>query len=372
MTRLIAMLTMLVCCAMPASAQTANTPLKVVTIAEGLNFPWSLAFLPPEAGVGDMLVVERNGGLRLIRNGQLQPEPIGGVPRAYVRSQGGLFDVLLDPDFASNRTLYLSYAEGPAQDNGLAIVRARFDGRALTQVRKIFRTRPGKRTPVHYGGRMAWLPDGTMLVTMGDGFNLREKAQTLDSHFGKILRITKDGKAPPDNPFIDREGALPEVYSYGHRNPQGLVVEPGTARVFAHEHGPRGGDELNRILPGENYGWPAATYGIDYSGARISPYTSRPGMQGPLKYWTPSIAPAGMTLYAGDLFPAWRGDLIIAALVPGALYRLRVDAQNRATQIEVMLDGLGERLRDVRTGPDGALYVLTDDPAGRVLRVTPE
>lgn len=339
-------------------AGAAQPNERVETIAEGLNFPWSIAFLPD----GSMLVAERNGGLRVIRDGALVETPVAGAPEAYVAGQGGLFDVVLDPGFEQNRTLYLSFAYGDRRANATRVVRAVFDGVAISDLEVIFTATPTKDTPHHYGGRMAFLPDGTLLITTGDGFDFREQAQRLDNHFGKVIRINADGSVPPDNPFVGKPDALPEIWSYGHRNPQGIVVMPGSERVWLHEHGPRGGDELNLIEPGKNYGWPAITYGIDYSGARISPYTELPGMEQPIVHWVPSIAPAGMTEY--------EGDLLVAALAERSVRRLDL-ADGEVTSQEVLFTDLGARIRDVRKAPDGFVYLLTDSSKGKVLRVTP-
>jgi glucose/arabinose dehydrogenase len=228
-----------------------------------------------------------------------------------------------------------------------------------------------KSTPHHFGGRMLFLPDKTLLLTTGDGFNYREQAQKLDNLLGKVIRITRDGSVPTNNPFLDQIDSRPEIWSYGHRNPQGLVRDPNTGTVYLHEHGARGGDELNLIEPGLNYGWPAITYGVDYNFAQISPYTELPGMEQPLVYWVPSIAPAGMAYYDDDLFPEWRGDLFVAALAERSIRRLDLE-DGRVVDQEVLFTELGQRMRDVRVGPDGALYLLTDSSEGTVLRVTPK
>jgi len=339
---------------------------RITTFVDGLEFPWSLAFLPD----GSMLVTERGGRLRVIRDGRLVPDPVEGVPDVHVARQAGLFDVLLDPGFAQNRTVYLSYAYGTADRNATRVLRAEFDGAALVNQAVIFTARPWKKGSNHFGGRMAFLPDGTLLVTTGEGFDFRESAQKLDTHLGKVIRIRGDGSVPADNPFVDSADALPEIYTWGHRNPQGLVVLPGTGVVFLHEHGPRGGDELNRLAPGRNYGWPVITLGRDYAGATITPYREYPGMEQPLVDWTPSIAPAGMTWYDGALFPEWRGDLFVAALKERSIRRIDLENGVVVGQ-EILFTDLGERLRDVRTGPDGALYLLTDSEDGRILRVAP-
>ncbi len=351
-----------------AGAQEEGTPAtyNVAPVAEGLDFPWSLTFMPD----GSMLIVELSGHIRVMRDGALAEEPVAGVPEVYFESQGGLFDVVLDPDFADNRLVYLSYAHGTPDSNWTRVARARFDGEALTDLTVIFDATPAKDTPVHYGGRIAFLPDETMLVTVGDGFDYREEAQNLGSHLGKIVRIDRDGNAPADNPFVGREGALPEIWSYGHRNQQGLIHDAASGLVYEHEHGAQGGDEINVIEPGKNYGWPVITRGLDYSGARISPFTEYEGMEQPIVDWTPSIAPAGMTIYRGDAFPEWQGDIFVGALAAQNVHRVKMENGEPAGE-EVLFAELGKRIRDVRTGPDGFLYLVTDGEDGSVLRVTP-
>lgn len=348
-----------------ASVQAAS--YRVETVATGLVHPWSLAFLPD----GRMLVTERPGRLRLIEPGpdgrhHLRPEPIAGVPPVLAQGQAGLFDVVLDPDFVSNGRVLLSFAHGTQEANHLRLVTARFDGRQLQDVRPIFTSQPAKSQTQHFGGRMAWLSDGTLLFGMGDGNLERTDAQRLHTHLGKTLRIKPDGTVPDDNPFRKRAGALPEIYSSGHRNPQGMVVVEGVP--YSHEHGARGGDELNRIAPGANYGWPITTGGIDYTYSRITPYRTLHGIQEPLVDWTPSIAPAGMAWYDGSMFPKWRGSLLVAALVERSVRRVPMVKGVPGPQ-EVLFQEIGERIRDVRTGHDAAVYLLTDSPNGRVLRV---
>lgn len=338
----------------------------IEAVAEGLNFPWSIAFVPD----GSMLVTERRGTLRVIRDRKLLESPIRGVPDVYVAGQGGLFDVVVDPDFESNQYVYLTYAHGDRDANATRVARAELDGNTLTNLTILFTATPPKSTPHHFGGRMVFLSDRTFLLTTGDGFNYREAAQALDNHLGKVVRLNRDGSVPDDNPFVGQAGALPEVWSYGHRNPQAIVLDPERDVVYLHEHGPRGGDELNVIEPGRNYGWPAISHGIDYSGARISPYTELPGMEQPLAYWVPSIAPAGMAYYDGTLFPAWRGNLLVAALVEQSVRRVDIET-GRVVGQQILFEDLGHRFRDVRAGPDGALYLLTDSEAGTVLRVAP-
>ena len=339
----------------------------VETLVSGLEHPWSLAFLPD----GGALVTERAGRLRQISsNWELSEEPITGVPAVYNDAQAGLFDVILSPDFTSDQLVFLAYACGTASANHLCVARGQLQGIALNEVVEIFRARPAKQGSAHYGGRMAWLPDGTLIVTLGDGFDYREQAQDLSSHLGKIVRLNPDGTAPSDNPFVGRDDALPEIYSYGHRNVQGLVYDPVEGLLIAHEHGPRGGDEINIIEPGRNYGWPVITHGIDYTGAMITPFVEQEGMEQPLLHWTPSIAPSGMTRYRGELFPNWQGNLLVGALADMSVHRVTLDGQ-QAEDKETMFGELGERIRDVATGPDGAVYMLTDSAEGRVLRVVP-
>ena len=345
---------------------TCAQDYQIETIARGLEYPWSIAWLPD----GTALVTERAGKLRLLRDGELVEATVSGVPDVYAASQGGLFEALPDPDFADNKFIYLSFAHGTPEANDTRVIRARLDGMRLVDHATLFTATPPKDTPVHYGGRMTFLPDDTLLIGLGDGFDFREQAQKLDNHFGKIVRINTDGSVPGDNPFVDTAGALPEIYSYGHRNVQGLLYDAETETIWQHEHGPRGGDEINVIRPGENYGWPMATHGIDYSGAIISPFETRPGMVDAQHLWTPSIAPSGMTQYDGELFSDWRGKLLVTALAAHHARVLTLDG-SQIVDDEIILDELGERLRDIRTGPEGAVWVLTDSAPGQVLRLTP-
>lgn len=350
----------------PAEAESVDG-YSVETLVSGLEHPWSLAFLPD----GGALVTERGGRLRRISgNWALSEQPITGVPPVYNDAQAGLFDVLLSPDFEISREVFLAYACGTASANHLCVARGRLQGSALTDVVEIFRAQPAKQGSAHYGGRMAWLPDGTLIVTLGDGFDYREQAQNLSSHLGKIVRLNEDGSAPADNPFVGQEGALPEIYSYGHRNVQGLVYDDVEGLLIAHEHGPRGGDEINLIEPGKNYGWPVITHGIDYTGAMITPFVEREGMEQPLLHWTPSIAPSGMTRYRGELFPDWHGNLLVGALAEQSVHRVTL-AGRQAKDVETMLEERGERIRDVATGPEGAVYLLTDSADGQLLRIVP-
>lgn len=342
-------------------APAAVEKYRLNIIAEGLDYPWSIDFLPD----GRRIVSELGGKLRIIGiNGGLGP-PLAGVPDVYRSSQGGMFDVLLHPRFAENRLVYLSYAAGDVQSNATTVARAKLSDTALTDVEVVFAVRPSKYAPIHFGGRLAWLNDGTLLLTTGDGFDFREAAQDRNSQLGKILRMNADGSPAPDNPFPD----TPYVWSYGHRNPQGLVVtSDGT--VYAHEHGPKGGDEINLIKRGSNYGWPVITYGMDYSGALVSPFTSYAGMEQPLHTWVPSIAPCGMMMYAGDLFPQWHGSLFIGALINKEVRRVKL-SNGEVTEEEALFAELDARIRDVRAAPDGSIYILTDGEAGKVIQVEP-
>ncbi len=350
-----------------APAQAAD--YRVQTVATGLDHPWALGFLPD----GRLLVTERPGRLRVIEPGPdgrptLRPEPVAGVPPVLARGQAGLFDLWIDPDFARTGRVLLSFAHGTPAANHLRVVSARFDGRQLLDVTPIFTSQPAKTDTQHFGGRLASLPDGTLLIAMGDGNLDRTDAQRLHTHLGKVLRIHLDGRVPADNPFAQRPDARPEIYTLGHRNPQGLLVIQGTP--YAHEHGARGGDELNRLTPGANYGWPLTTGGIDYTHARITPFQRLPGITDPLVEWTPSIAPAGAAWYDAPAFPAWRGSLLVAALKERSVRRVPLAGGTPGPQ-ERLFTELGERLRDVRVGPDGAVWLLTDSAQGRVLRVVP-
>ena len=355
-----------------AAAQTFPSDagnLTLETIARGLDRPWALAFLPD----GKMLVTERAGRLRVVaRDGGISP-PVSGVPQVRASGQGGLHDVVLDRDFASNRTIYLCYAEPASGGGRTAMARARFtagEAARLDDVKVIFRQEGPLSSGNHYGCRIVQGRDGNLWLTMGDHFTYRDEAQNLANHIGKIVRVTPDGAVPRDNPFVGRNDAKPEIWSYGHRNSQGAALHPQTGRLWEHEHGPRGGDEVNIPLAGKNYGWPVIGYGVDYSGARIHEATAKPGMEQPVKYWVPSIAPSGMAFYTGDLFPRWKGNLFIGALTGQLLVRLELDGE-KVTKEERLLGNLNARIRDVRAGPDGAIWLATDGSDGRIIRVTP-
>jgi glucose/arabinose dehydrogenase len=342
--------------------------LEVQTIATGLVNPWALAFLPD----GKMLVTEKPGRMRVVSSeGQLSP-PLKGVPDVWHSSQGGLLDVIADKAFAQNRTIYFCYAERAGGGGRTAVTRAKLnDGSGrLDEVKVIFRQEGQLSGGNHYGCRIVQASDGNLFVALGDHFHPRVEAQNLGNHLGKLIRITPDGTAPPDNPFVGRDGAKPEIWSYGHRNEQGLAINPATGDLWETEHGPRGGDEVNIIAKGKNYGWPVIGYGIDYSGATIHETKAKDGMEQPVKYWVPSIAPSGMTFYNGKLFPKWNGSIFTGALAGKMLVRLSLNGNVVAGE-ERLLQNLYERIRDVRQGPDGALWLLTDSSAGRLLRVSP-
>jgi glucose/arabinose dehydrogenase len=339
---------------------------QVTELAAGLARPWSLVFLPG----GDILISERNGGLRTWRSGRLDQGMVSGVPQAFAEVDGGLLGLALHPDFARNRWLYMCLSVGTAEANATSVVRGHFDGASFTQPRTIFRARPLKKGGSHFGCRLLFAPDGTLLVTLGDGYDYSARAQTLDNDFGKVVRLRDDGSVPPDNPFVSRPDVLPEIYSYGHRNVQGIARRPGTTEVWIHEHGPKGGDEINILSAGANFGWPAVTYGLDYSGAVVSELREAPGMEQPVLYWVPSIAPSGMDFYHGERFPNWHGDLFVGALAARELRRLDLDGTRVMAQ-ESLLSDRHQRIREVRSGPDGFIYLLTDDDDGKLLRLEP-
>lgn len=338
----------------------------MTTVAQGLENPWGLAFLPD----GRMLVTEQPGRLRIVeRDGRLS-EPLGGVPEVYETGQGGLLDVALSPNFAQDRRVYLSYSEPGKGGAGTAVARARLGERALENVEVIWRQMPKVKGPNHWGSRLVFARDGTLFVTLGDRFNYREQAQDLSNTIGKIVRINPDGSVPKDNPFVGRQGAAPEIWSYGHRNVQAAALHPDTDQLWTVMHGPRGGDELNHAEAGKNYGWPVINYGVNYDGSKIGVGTAKEGMEQPVYYWDPVIAPSGALFYTGEMFPEWKGDLFIGSLQPGALVRLELEG-SRVAKEERYLGDLNERIRDVVQGPDGAIYLLTDSAKGRILKLEP-
>ena len=347
-----------------AKTHAESPSYQIDTLLSGIDSPWSLAFLPN----GDMLITELGGKLRRVHDGQLNEHAIEGVPDVYFEGQGGLMDVIIDHDFARNQRLYLSFSYGDSRGNATRLVSAKLEGNRLLDLQVLFTASPLKRTPHHYSGRIVQLQDSSLLLTVGDGFNYREQAQRLDNHLGKIIRILPNGEVPEDNPWVNDPEAQPEIWSMGHRNMQAIVAAPdGT--IFNNEHGPQGGDEVNIIQPGLNYGWPVITRGIDYNFASITPFTQYPGMQQPLVDWTPSIAPAGMTYYTGNQFPEWQGDLFAVSLAQKSVRHIDLD-QNRVVSEQRIFPELDQRMRDIRTGPDGALYILTDGKEGKLLRIS--
>jgi glucose/arabinose dehydrogenase len=354
----------------PAASQTFPSSagnIAVETVASGLVHPWALAFLPD----GRMLVTEKPGRMRLVtREGVLSP-PVAGVPKVFASGQGGLLDVVLDREHAQNRIIYFCFAEPESGGARTSMARAKLieeGAPRLDEVKIIFRQEGPLSSGNHFGCRIVQARDGNLFLTMGDHFGPRDQAQNVNNHIGKIVRIAPDGSVPPDNPFVGKQGK-PEIWSSGHRNSQGAALHPQTGKLWMHEHGPRGGDEINIPEAGKNYGWPVIGFGIDYSGARIHEGTRRPGLEQPIYQWTPSIAPSGMAFYNGAALSAWRGNLFVGALAGKMLSRLELDGE-KVLKEERLLGTMGERIRDVREGPDGALWLVTDNSAGRILRLT--
>jgi glucose/arabinose dehydrogenase len=359
----------------PASAQLTRAPaapasqITVDVVAEGLEHPWALQFLPD----GRFLVTERPGRVRIVTSNGRLSEPLAGVPRVSAAGQGGLLDIALDPAFANTSAVYFAYSEPRANgSNGTAVARARLAGDAgrerIEGAQVIFRQEPGHRGGLHFGARLAFAPDGHLFITLGERFEMHA-AQDLGRHWGKVVRIAADGSVPADNPFAGTRGARPEIWSTGHRNPQAAAFHPGSGALWVVEHGPRGGDEINIVARGANYGWPVVGYGIDYSGRSLHKATHKDGMIQPIYYWAPSIAPSGMAFSTGGVLPGWRGNLLVGALAGQALHRLVLDG-DRVIAEEVLLNDRGWRIRDVRQGPDGAIWILTDAANGRLVRIS--
>jgi glucose/arabinose dehydrogenase len=357
------------------ASRSAFHDYRVVTVVDALVQPWSIAFLPG----GDALITERPGRLRILRQGKVLPQPVDGVPAVFHSGQGGLLEVMPHPNFATNRLLYLSYSKPGAADNEsrTALIRGRFENDRLTQVEEIFDAVSKGRG--HYSGKIAFDRNGYLFLTLGDrqvppeGNLETHPAQDLSNHHGKIVRLHDDGRVPVDNPFVNRTGVRPEIWSYGHRNVQGLAIHPETGDVWADEHGPQGGDELNLIQPGRNYGWPVIGFGVNYTtGLAIHSGTHRQGMEQPVRVWVPSIGISGMMIYTGDRFPQWRGNLFVGGMVGQRLSRLTLDGQ-RVVNEETLVQQRG-RIRDIRQGPDGFIYLVTDDREGKatpILRIEP-
>ena len=357
---------------LPAQAQALTVDsqehvFRVVNVVEGLEHPWGLAFLPE----GGMLITERPGRLRIVRNGKLDPQPVAGLPAISAHGQGGLLDVALHPHYSENALVYLSYSARGDSGIGTEVARGKLAGHRLENVQVIFRQQPKGSTGRHFGSRLVFDREGYLYITLGDRGE-QERAQRPDDHAGSVIRLHDDGRAPKDNPFVGKPGWKPEKYTLGNRNMQGAALHPQTGALWTHEHGPQGGDEINVIRAGVNYGWPIITYGVEYVvGTRIGEGTHKAGMAQPLHYWVPSIAPSGMAFYTGDKFPRWRGDLFVGALRDQMLVRLKLDGE-KVVREERMLKGALGRIRDVRNGPDGLLYLLTDSPQGVLARLEPE
>jgi len=345
--------------------------LKSETIVSGLNMPWAMAFLPD----GRMLVTERGGKLRIVKGNQLDPQEVSGIPKVYYRGQGGLLDIALHPNYKENGWIYISYSspkkEGETgDDNGAntALMRAKLNGYQLTNIEHLYKASPNVRGGVHFGGKILFDNKDYVFLSLGER-GQKENAQNLGKAQGKMVRLHDDGKIPTDNPFVTTKDALPEIWSYGHRNPQGLVMHPTNGTIWAHEHGPQGGDELNIVEKGKNYGWPLITYGIDYDNSIISDKTEAPGMEQPVIYWKPSIAPCGMTFVTSNKFKDWNGDLLVGSLKFQNLEHLVVN-NNKVVKKEIIFDKIG-RVRDVKQGPDGNIYVVAES-TGTIVKISPK
>ena len=349
----------------PQTADATGMALNVVPMFKGLESPWSLAFLPN----GDMLITEKPGRLRIARGGTLDPQPVAGTPAVFAVGQGGLLEVAVHPEFAKNQFVYLTYSKGREKEGTTALARGRFDGKAIVELKDILVTDNWNTGGVHFGSKLAFGKDGMLYMTVGER-NDRNRAQNTDIHGGKMLRLKDDGTVPPDNPFVGKTGFKPEIFSYGHRNMQGLAVHPETGAIWATEHGPQGGDELNLVQAGKNYGWPVITFGREYSGEVISAQPAQEGMEQPFVFWSPSPGLSGMAIYTGDKFPGWKGQFFLGALAGLGVYRVGISEKGLAGR-ELILNSLRQRIRDVRQGPDGFLYLVVDANPGGVLRVEP-
>lgn len=346
-------------------SQTSAGRVRAVAVASGLSHPWALAFLPE----GRMLVTERDGRMRIVSPDGTVGPALAGLPQIAADGQGGLLDVVLDPDFAANRTIWFSYSEPGEGGSGTAVALARLGQGGLEGVTVVFRQLPKVSGGAHFGSRLAFSPDGHLFVTLGER-RRAEWSQDLTRHQGKVVRLMRDGSLPPDNPFAGRSDARAEIWSYGHRNAQGAAIHPATGQLWTVEHGAMGGDEVNTPLAGRNYGWPVISYGRDYSGAKIGVGSSREGMEQPVHYWDPSIAPSGMTFYTGERYQGWKGSLFIGSLKFGMISRLELNG-TRVVREERILDGFGKRVRDIRQGPDGLLYFVTDEGNASIYRLEP-
>ncbi|HSC66809.1 MAG TPA: PQQ-dependent sugar dehydrogenase [Cellvibrio sp.] len=360
-------------CAPLASAdtikvKTATGNIQVKTIAEGLQNAWGMAFLPN----GSMLVTERPGRMRIVSADGKLGEPLSGLPKIFAQGQGGLLDVVLAPDFATSKKIYFSYSEpGEGGRNSTAVSSATLNGNKLENLTTVFSQKPKVDSGNHFGSRLVWAPDGTLFITLGDRYSEKDKAQTLDNHQGKVIRINADGSVPQDNPFVKTPGALPEIWSYGHRNMQGAALNPITKELWTGEHGPQGGDELNIDRAAKNYGWPVITYGENYGGGKIGEGTHKAGMEQPIYKWVPSIATAGFIFYTGDKFPQWKNNILLTSLREQTLVRLVVDGEKITKEERLLGKELGQRLRHVVQGPDGLVYLLTDESKSKIYQLSP-
>lgn len=356
-----------------AAAETVSTErhkVSVNTITDKLNKPWGMAFLPS----GELLVTEKSGTLRRVTRDGAISDALSGVPAVVDKSQGGLLDVAVDPNFADNQFVYISYSEAdPAggEGNSTAVMRAKLSDNGLIDGKVIFRGAPKYKSGAHFGSRLVFAPDGHLFITLGDRYSAMDDAQTLDNHHGKVVRIKPDGSVPADNPFVGKDKALPEIWSYGHRNVQGAAIHPKTGKLWTVEHGPKGGDEINIPDAGKNHGWPIATYGVDYDGSIISNKTHVEGTVQPHYYWVPSIATSNMIFYTGDKFPAWQGDLLVAALKGSQVARLDLEGDRVMHEETLFEDAVKQRIRDIEQGPDGYIYLITDDRAGQLIQIKP-
>lgn len=353
--------------AQDAAFRSERQAFRVATLVRGLDHPWCVAFLPD----GRLLVTERPGRLRIVsRDFVLDPTPVAGVPRVVTGGQSGLFDVALHPDYAKNGWLYLAYMAQGSGGSGLEVMRTKLDGHQLVESQVIFRAQPKTRGLLNLGGRLIFDRRGLLYVSVGDRFQ-SDRSQRLNDDSGKLIRLTDAGGIPGDNPYVGREDARPEIYTIGNRNIQGMAMHPRTGELWTHEHGPQGGDEINVMRPGRNYGWPVITYGVNYGiGTKIGIGTSKAGLEQPLHYWVPSIAPSGMAFYSGDRYPNWRANLFVGALKDQMLVRLELDGEKVTHEEHLIEDAIG-RIRDVRVGPDGYLYLLTDESDGILARLEP-
>jgi glucose/arabinose dehydrogenase len=376
LSSVVVLLSLTSCSSQSVSSQTVTpvSDIRQVTVVDGLEHPWGMVWLPD----GTILITERPGRLRIVRDGVLDPTPISGTPEVFNFKQGGLLDISLHPRFQENRYIYFTHSDGTSEANRTQVIRGKLDGKTLQEVETIFQVSQTKPDGQHFGSRMVWLPDNTLLVSIGDGGNppvelegdlIRQQAQNLNSHLGKIIRLNDDGSIPTDNPFVGSENAKPAVWSYGHRNIQGMTLNPTNNQVWATEHGAKGGDELNQVDVGGNYGWPVVTYSREYFGPAISDETSRPGMVDPKVVWTPAIAPSGLVFYNGDRFAAWRGDLFAGGLVSQDVRYIDLDSSGNVLNQQSI--DIGQRVRDVKVGPDGLIYILTDEDNGQLIRLEP-